>query len=211
MTVENRKIKEKENRKSAILKAARSLFFAKGFNAVTVESIARKAEISKGSIYLHFQSKEEIYSNILLSQIDKFRKHIDLICGNGGEASELLLKIADAYVDFFIKDAELFRILMSFMLSTSNGAMADEIRNHIIRTTNKSIDIIEQIIRRGIETKEFSGNINTRQTRNAIWGLFNGVIALHLFSGQEKRREELIRSTIRESLKIFIMGMKEKK
>ena len=60
----------------AILKAARRLFFEKGFKTVTVESIARKAELSKGSIYLYYNSKEEIYTQILLSDIDKFHNRI---------------------------------------------------------------------------------------------------------------------------------------
>jgi AcrR family transcriptional regulator len=43
---EERRKREKDSRKSAILKAARKLFFDKGFKPVTVESIARKAELS---------------------------------------------------------------------------------------------------------------------------------------------------------------------
>jgi AcrR family transcriptional regulator len=41
LAFEKRRSREKENRKSAILKAARKLFFEKGFKSVTVESIAR--------------------------------------------------------------------------------------------------------------------------------------------------------------------------
>jgi AcrR family transcriptional regulator len=59
-----RRKKEKEHRRNAILKAARKLFFEKGFKAVTVDSIAAKADISKGSVYLYFDSKEEIYADI---------------------------------------------------------------------------------------------------------------------------------------------------
>jgi AcrR family transcriptional regulator len=46
--LEERRKRERENRKNAILKAARKLFFEKGFKPVTVESIAKKAELSKG-------------------------------------------------------------------------------------------------------------------------------------------------------------------
>ncbi len=60
MGLEERRRREKENRRAAILKAARKLFFEKGFKPVTVESIAHKGELSKGSIYLYFNSKEEI-------------------------------------------------------------------------------------------------------------------------------------------------------
>ena len=58
MGLEERRKRERENRKNVILKAARKLFLEKGFKTVTVESIARKAELSKGSIYLYYNSKK---------------------------------------------------------------------------------------------------------------------------------------------------------
>ncbi|MGD0022635.1 MAG: helix-turn-helix domain-containing protein, partial [Smithellaceae bacterium] len=62
-----KKKKEKENKKNTILRAARKLFFDRGFKFVTVDSIAAKAGVSKGSIYLYFDSKEEIYAQVLIT------------------------------------------------------------------------------------------------------------------------------------------------
>jgi len=69
-----RREKEKDSRRMLILKSARTLFFAKGFKNVTVDKIARFSELGKGSIYLYFNSKEEIYAQILLHDIDKFHR-----------------------------------------------------------------------------------------------------------------------------------------
>ncbi|MBU2252071.1 MAG: TetR/AcrR family transcriptional regulator, partial [Proteobacteria bacterium] len=102
MGLEERRKRERENRKNAILKAARKLFFEKGFRQVTVENIARKAEFSKGSIYLYFNSKEEIYSQILLNDIDKFHDSVADILQGPSSASEALIRVAEIYVDFFL-------------------------------------------------------------------------------------------------------------
>lgn len=208
MGLEERRKREKESRRSAILKAARKLFFEKGFKTVTVESIAKKAELSKGSIYLYFNSKEEIYANILLDDIDKFNKRFSTIFRNGGSAVELLNQLSNIYVDFFLNDRELFRILMTFMLNTEHMNLPEELNNHVIKATNKTIDIIEKIFQYGIEKGEFPAVINLRKNRNAIWGLMNGVISLYLFTGSESKREEVIRSTIKESLANFIKGLR---
>ena len=64
LSSQDRREKERESRRSAILKAARKLFFDRGFKNVTVDNIAAKAEVSKGSVYLYFKSKEEIYGGI---------------------------------------------------------------------------------------------------------------------------------------------------
>ena len=205
--LEERRKRERENRRNAILKAARKLFFEKGFKPVTVESIARRAELSKGSIYLHYNSKEEIYTQILLSDIDKFHKRFADLLQNPTSASEALIRFAEIYVDFFLNDRELFRILMTFMLHTNNMNLPAELNDHIIRATNKTIGIIEDIFRFGIAKGEFLPWINIRLNRNAIWGMLNGIISLHLFTGQESRRMEMIRTTIKASLGVYIQGL----
>jgi len=203
-----RRIREKENRRHAILNAARRLFFERGFRPVTVDSIAKKAELSKGAIYLHFDSKEEIYAQILLLDIEQFHANTAKVVQQGGSASEMLLKLSDTYVDFFLNDKELFRILMTFMVRLDRMNLSDEVGEHLIRTTNKSIAVIEEILQHGVSSGEYPPDLNIRNTRNAIWGLFNGIISLYFFAGKEARREERIRSTVRTSLEILIKGLK---
>jgi AcrR family transcriptional regulator len=206
--LEERRKRERENRRNAILKAARRLFFEKGFRIVTVDSIAKRAELSKGSIYLYFNSKEEIYTHILLNDIDKFHKNLTQLFKNDRSAAEALLDMASIYVDFFLSDRELFRILMTFMLHTNHMNLPEDLNENIIKTTNKTINIIEQIFQYGIERGEFPATNNLSKNRNAIWGLLNGIISLHLFTGKESRREDRIRATVRSGLTIYIEGLK---
>jgi AcrR family transcriptional regulator len=211
MGLEDRRKREKDQRRSAILNAARKLFFEKGFRYVTVENIARKAELSKGSIYLYFSSKEEIYTQILLNDIDKFNKKSSLIFQNGKSATELVMDFAFIYVDFFFNDRELFRIMMTFMLHTEDMNLAETVNQHIIEVTNNTVKIIETILQQGIEKGEFPSDINLRLSRNAMWGLLNGIISLHLFTGKEAHKEERIRSAVKASLDIFINGLRRYK
>jgi AcrR family transcriptional regulator len=208
MGLQERRRREKEHRRSAILSAARKLFFEKGFKQVTVEHIARKSELSKGSIYLYFKSKEEIYTHILFTNIDKFNKQSEHLFHNQKTTSDLILEFANIYIDFFLSDREQFRIMMTFMLHTENLNLPETVNEQIIKATNNTVKIIETILQHGIDHGEFPSDINLRQCRNAMWGLLNGIISLHLFTGKEANREERIRSTIQRSLAIFINGLK---
>jgi AcrR family transcriptional regulator len=208
MGLEDRRRREKENRKSAILKAARKLFFEKGFKSVTVENIAQKAELSKGSVYLYFKSKEEIYTYILLTDIEKFHRKIDEMLPQGQSAAVSLKKYANIYIDIFLNDKELFRMLMSFMLNTDQMNLPDGLNNNLIKMTNKTVIICEKILQAGIEKGEFPPTINLRLTRNAVWGLLNGVISLYIMTGPVSLREERIRSTVESGLNTFIRGLK---
>ena len=208
MGLKERREKEKEQRKNTILRAARKLFFEKGFRSVTVEGIAKRADLAKGSIYLYFRSKEEIYTQILLRDIDSFHRKVSNLLQTGDAASAVFHKFCDIYIDFFLNDRELFRILMTFMLHTEHMNLPEDTHEHIIKMTNRTVNVVEEILQYGIDRGEFSALVNVRQMRNAIWGLLNGIIALHLFTGPAGRREETIRSTMSESVNVLIAGMK---
>ena len=208
MVFEEKRKKEKENRKNTILRAARRLFFDRGFKSVTVDNIAAKSEVSKGSIYLCFESKEEIYAQILISDNIALYERIKNFSATEASASQLLLEFARIYVDYFLNDNELFRILMTFMLQTGQMNLTEKQNTELIRSTNENIKIISEIIQKGIDSGEFSPIGNIRQMQNAIWGMLNGVISLYIFTGDPTKRTERIHSTVRDSLNVFIAGLK---
>lgn len=208
MSSEERRRKEKENRKNAILKAARKLFFDRGFKSVTVDLIAAKAEVSKGSIYLYFDSKEEIYTQILISANIERHKEVENFAKKEGSASELLLTFARNYIDFFFENKELFRILMTFMLHADNMNLTEEQNTQLIHTTNENIRVISEILQKGVESGEFSPDFDIRQAQNAIWGLLNGIMSLYIYTGAPDKRAERILSTVNDSLKVYIKGIK---
>ncbi|HTZ40347.1 MAG TPA: TetR/AcrR family transcriptional regulator [Syntrophales bacterium] len=208
MGSERRREREKEQRRSTILRAARKEFFEKGFRSVTVDSVARRAELSKGAIYLYFKSKEEIYAQILLRDIDKFHERVDALLDTAKSASENLRQFAEVYATFFISDRELFRIFMNFMIQHNPVNFTPNINDHIVKSTNQTVNIIEQILQMGVDRGEFPRDLNIRICRNALWGLLNGIIALHLFSGREQMREERVRFHVRGGLEVFIKGLR---
>lgn len=211
MGSERRREREKEHRRSAILRSARKEFFEKGFRAVTVDSIARRAELSKGAIYLYFKSKEEIYAQILLRDIDKFHDKVETLLDTSKSASENLRSYAEVYAAFFISDRELFRIFMNFMIQHNPVNFTPNINDHIVKATNQTVVIIEQILQLGVERGEFPQGLDIRVCRNALWGFLNGIIALHLFTGREETREERVRTQIRGGLEVFIAGLRSEK
>jgi AcrR family transcriptional regulator len=204
-----RRIKEKDSRKKQILKSARALFFKKGFNKVTVDEIARSSELGKGSIYLYFDSKEEIYAQILLNDIDNFNRQVSALLERESTASDLLTEFSDIYIDFFLSDSELFRILMAYMLQPAEMNLPEELNAQILNANARSIDVIGKILQMGIDSKEFSGDIILKQNQNAFWGLLNGIISLYIFSGTQSKRRERINATTHLALEIFIKGLKK--
>ncbi len=59
------------NKQKQILDAAAELIIRHGYDKTTVSDIARKTGISKGAVYLHFQSKDQLFEALLLREMSK--------------------------------------------------------------------------------------------------------------------------------------------
>ncbi|KUG21421.1 transcriptional regulator, tetr family [hydrocarbon metagenome] len=208
LILEEKRKKEKENRKNTILKAARKLFFERGFKSVTVDDIASKSEVSKGSIYLCFESKEEIYAQILIGDNLALYKRLQNFSTTEATASQLLLEYSRIYVNFFLDDTELFRILMTFMLQTGQMNLTEKQNAELILSTNQNSNIISEIIQKGLASGEFSPIDNIWRMQNAIWGMLNGIISLYLFTGNPIKRTERIHATVKQGVSVVINGLK---
>lgn len=60
---------DNEGRKQRILDAAANLFVHYGYDKTTVDDIAREAGVSKGAIYLHFKSKDELFEALFIQEM----------------------------------------------------------------------------------------------------------------------------------------------
>ena len=70
MGIAERKAREKLLRHQQILDAAYEVFRKEGYSSATMDLIAERAEIAKGTIYLYFKSKEEVYCSLLVNGLD---------------------------------------------------------------------------------------------------------------------------------------------
>lgn len=53
--------------RSAILDAAQKLFVERGFDATSVDDIARESQLSKGAVYHHFQDKQQVFAEVYVA------------------------------------------------------------------------------------------------------------------------------------------------
>ena len=207
MGIEERKQRERESRRSLILSTAKRLFFSEGFQSVTVEKIAREAELAKGSIYLYFQSKEEIYTQILLEEINSFYRQSAFLETPEAPASKRLLEFSKIYLELFLHNRELFRIMMNFQLYPDRLTLPEALNAQLRQSMKKNIDLIERIFEQGILAGEFAEGSPPFLCRNVYWGLLNGIISHYLFAPLEEKGEERLRAIMDAGLAVFMYGL----
>jgi AcrR family transcriptional regulator len=83
--------RRKEARPQELLEAALELFVEKGFAATRAEEVAQRAGVSKGTLYLYYPSKEELFKAVVRQNLaGRIRAAQAYVDGFEGSASELL-------------------------------------------------------------------------------------------------------------------------
>ena len=142
-----------EERPRQILDAAREVFGEHGLAASRLDDIAKRAGLSKGTIYLYFPNKEELFREMVrqmvVSQIEQGEHEFSTMTG---PATDVLVQFLSSYWRFIRSPqfAPLFRLIHAEIHSFPDLARfyADEVIARVHR-------LIASIITRGIETGEF--------------------------------------------------------
>ena len=87
--------RRKEARPGEIIEAALDLFVANGFNATRLDDVARRAGVSKGTLYLYFSSKEDLFravvQEVIVPEVEKAEKHASEFVGSQSELIKTLI------------------------------------------------------------------------------------------------------------------------
>ncbi len=87
------KIVDKEAKKQEILQAALRVFAEKGVDATKIHEIAEAAGIAKGTIYLYFNNKEEIFQSILKLHSSMMESNITSLLSESNDPEEQLKQL----------------------------------------------------------------------------------------------------------------------
>ena len=79
---------DRDARRQSLVDAARDLFAEKGYHATTVDDITRAAGVAKGTFYLYFGEKREVYYDVVRSFMDLIKDIGGQVGDNAGNAAE---------------------------------------------------------------------------------------------------------------------------
>jgi AcrR family transcriptional regulator len=98
-------------KRTALLTAAASLFLQQGYDATSVDQIARQAQVSKQTLYNHFGSKEDLFSGLLGHLVQKASVE-EPTPGRPGPAREEAVAMLEGFADALLRDpvASLYRL-----------------------------------------------------------------------------------------------------
>ena len=198
-----RKEREFNLRRAEILEQAEKIFAAKGFYNTTVAEIAAASGFAVGTIYLFFESKEQLYTAMLNEKLNMMYEGIRKAVGQVAGVFRKIEVLTASNFQFVESNAEFCSIFVrGDHLSLSEGSEA--LRERMIRDYADHVSFLEEVIREGIRTGDLK-KMDPRMMVSALLGIINSCS----FKWLTVAKEGSLKTKVPFVLDIFLEGVRQ--
>lgn len=204
-----RRERETIERRDAIIAAARDLFFEHGIHRTTVDDVAARAEVAKGTVYLYFESKETLLAHLLLEGLDALGEALAEAYAEAAPhpAETRLRRLAAAYLDFFQHENEYFRLMMAFDRGQFQDAVAREVYQQILLKSVRGLHWVVRAVEQGVAGGEFKV-ADAKNTAGMYWAALNGALVLISHPLRRELIEQEVETLYNGVMELTLKGMK---
>ena len=185
------------------MSAAKAVFTEKGLLTSTIDDVAERAEVAKGTIYLYFKAKEEIFAALMDEGLELVGKRFSDAVDLSLPADENLRRLCDAYCRVYREEPQYFKLLFFCSHADVRAKMCAN------PSECQGLPPLAALIQKGIDEGTFSATVDAAKAAAIAWGSSNGIILMFEQELRGSARFELpIEDLLRTNMELLIRGLK---
>lgn len=199
MGIAERKEREKENLRQEILDAARDIFVADGYEALSMRRVAEKIEYSPTTIYLYFKDKTELLREVCEEAFTKLGDAVRDAKETGGPALDVMRKGLHAYIEFGLSHPHHYEVAF---VSPTDKVMKPNEYQYEGSAGQRAFEMLSGSVAECMEAGVFRRD-DVAKVAQTIWASIHGVTSLLIMHEDFPfvERRELIESVVETAIK----------
>ncbi|MEM9991956.1 MAG: TetR/AcrR family transcriptional regulator, partial [Bacteroidota bacterium] len=166
-----RKRKSPIERKKQLLQAAKLVLLEEGLTNFTIDQVAQKADLSKGSVYVYYRSKDELLNDLSILALTKLYEAFQQEITPDKNSLELLSTLCWAYYRFYVHHKS-YHALFQYV-----EQLSVEVIDDTFVTYSQKIQLLyTDIIRQGQARQEIKEDLEAAVVMSIIWAGILSVI-----------------------------------
>lgn len=161
------KERQRQEREALILQVAEEVLLEKGYYETSIDEIASRVGIAKGTVYLHFPSKEDLVIALMLREIRQLIDNVEKIASTEGSAQSKLELILQSLYGKYARRAQ----LISGMVHNASSHQLKEHGKEVMGIWEEGAKVVRAIIEQGKAAGEFTTDIPTEVMVSAFFSL----------------------------------------
>ncbi|MDP3487197.1 MAG: TetR/AcrR family transcriptional regulator [Bacillota bacterium] len=155
-----------------ILKAALEVIAEKGPHETTIDEIAQRAGVAKGTVYLYFKNKDSLLASLMQVGLDAFDSAVRRRVALHTEPLEQLRALIEEHVTQMHNHVKFGKIIWS---QTSHATLPPDLKDVFRDRARSYVDLLSTILERGQDCGSMQV-LDTRMTARAIIGSMNQAV-----------------------------------
>ncbi len=174
------KMKRDKPKYKKIVDAAVVVIAENGYHQAQVSKIAKEAGVADGTIYLYFKNKEDILVSVFREKMAIFVSNLQTILEKDLNTSEMLFKMIDNH--FFVLHEDRHLAIVTQLELRQSGK---KLRLRINEVLKEYLDLLDVILKEGIDTGELDQTMDVRLARQMVFGTIDETITSWVMNDQK--------------------------
>jgi len=187
-----------------ILEVSKEILIEDGFSKMSMRKIAKRADITATSIYLHFKNKDDLLLALIEESIENLKKALMDVIDPSKDLIRQLEDLAETYIDYALKHPEEYQVIYMVRPEEMPKYPKEKFKN--IRST---YELLADIISNGKKNEliEVESSLISAYT---LWAQLHGVVSVILSKRLDTRipRDQFIEQAVENIIQGFISQKK---
>lgn len=180
MSKKERKKREKEQRRNAIIDAAEEVIFAKGIDQATMTEIAEEAELSKGTLYLYFKNKTELYMAIAQRGSNQLNSRMAKVFSGDHTGLELIRLMGETYLHFVRDNPGYFNAFAHYEALRDEKELHDsDVAQTCEENRREAMSLMVRALQIGMQDGTIQDSYDPKELAVVIWASTRGIIMMN--------------------------------
>lgn len=156
--------------KDRILDAALDVFSDKGFHLATVDEIAERAGVGKGTLYRYFPNKEGLFNELVRLQLEDLEMQAGKVLDGHDDVLTMISKYVRVYFEFFDRNQRLYHLIARESLE-----VGDQVQDLYFKKVMRRIPVLKLKIHEATQKGLFK-DVDFQTVFYGVMGFIHGVI-----------------------------------
>ena len=162
--------------RQCILAQAQRLFFAHGYNGVSVRDIVQACGLSNGALYYHFGSKQNLFIQVFKEYVARATRQLQQAGAGQGPCRERLAGMADAYAQFILESRSEMQMLHRDLAHCAK----EEVQGLLPGAMRQIPSLFATVLEEGIAAGEIRP-LDAQRVSFLLLGMVNSLTARRMF------------------------------
>ena len=183
--IAERRQEEKDRRRAEIVDAAEELYREVGWDAVTMDGVARRARLSRALVYVYFKDKSDLHFAIATRAMEVLHQRFLEAFERERNGADKVLAIGRAYIAFGHEFPHYFDACARLELHTPSGSEPTPQESLCLEASKCPHTVVVEALQAGQRDGSIRKDIGDLEvTARVLWGFSHGLIQIVMTKGE---------------------------